>query len=316
MADALLIVSFGGPEGQDEVIPFLQNVVRGRNVPPGRLEEVATHYCHFGGVSPINGQIRALINAVTSELAASRVDLAVYWGNRNWHPFLADTIQQMADEGRRRALAFITSPYASYSGRRQYLEDIAAARATVGARAPQVDELPVFYNHPGFIGPNADNLRTALAEAGSDAAVAFTAHSIPTAMPSSSEYVPQLMETARLVAERAAAPDWRLVYQSRSGPPGEPWLEPDIGDHLRALAGAGIERVVVAPIGFISDHMEVLYDLDVEARATAEGLGLTFIRAPTVGTDPRFVAMIRQLVQEKLDPLDGSAPTPATQDRR
>ena len=300
MADALLVVSVGGPEGQDDVIPFLQNVLRGRQVPAERVEEVASHYRRFGGVSPINSQVRALIAALQDELAASHIDLPVYWGNRNWHPFLSDTIQQMAVDGRQRALAFITSPY-SYSGRRQYLDDVEAARVKVGDRAPVVEELPVFYNHPGFVEANADNLRAALAAAGAGAAVAFTAHSIPTAMEESAEYVAQVTETARLVARQAGLANWCLVYQSRSGPPTQPWLEPDIGEHLQALAHNGVAKVVVAPIGFISDHMEVIYDLDVQAREMAEGLGLTFVRAATVGTAPAFVRMIRQLIETAQD---------------
>jgi ferrochelatase len=306
VADALLVVSFGGPEGQDDVIPFLQNVLRGSHVPPERVEEVASHYRRFGGVSPINSQVRALITALREELAGSHTDLPIYWGNRNWHPFLSDTIEQMAFDGRHRAIAFITSPYASYSGRGQYLEDIAAARAQVSGRAPVIEELPVFYNHPGFVGPNTDNLRAALEAAGRDARVAFTGHSIPTAMAGSAEYVAQLTETARLVAEGAGATSWRLVYQSRSGPPKQPWLKPDIGEHLGALAREGAGRVVVAPIGFISDHMEVVYDLDIEAREIAERLGLSFFRARTVGTAPAFVTMIRQLVEQRLVTADRS----------
>lgn len=301
MADALLVVSFGGPEGQDDVIPFLQNVLRGRHVPPERVEEVAAHYRRFGGVSPINSQVRALITALREELAARHTDLPIYWGNRNWHPFLSDTIRQMTVDGRDRAMAFITSPYASYSGRRQYLDDIEAARARVGERAPVVRELPVFYDHPGFVGANADNLRAALAAAGDGAAVAFTAHSIPMAMPGSAQYVAEVTETARLVAREAGAADWSLVYQSRSGPPAQAWLEPDIGEHLEALAQKGFKQVVVAPIGFISDHMEVIYDLDVQARELAEGLGLTFVRAATVGTAPAFVRMICQLIETAQD---------------
>ncbi len=303
--DALLVVSFGGPEGQDEVIPFLDNVLRGRNVPPERLEQVATHYRRFGGVSPINGQNRALITAVESELQASHLDLPIYWGNRNWHPLLADTIGRMADDGVRRALAFVTSAYGSFSGCHQYLDDLAQARSAVGPQAPVIDKLRLFYNHPGFVGPNADALRHALERVGGNAHVAFTAHSIPLAMASGSPYVHQLNQTARLVAEQAVGGEglpWQLVYQSRSGPPGQPWLEPDIGDHLRALDQAGIDTVVIAPIGFISDHMEVVYDLDVEAKALADRLGIRLVRAATVGTAPAFVTMIRQLVEERIDP--------------
>ncbi|HSS08791.1 MAG TPA: ferrochelatase [Acidimicrobiales bacterium] len=312
MADALLVVSFGGPEGQDDVIPFLQNVLRGSNVPMQRLDQVAQHYRQFGGVSPINGQIRSLIAALKDELAVNDIHLPIYWGNRNWHPFLADTVQQMADDGVQRALAFVTSAYASYSGCHQYLDDIAEARAKVGQGAPEIDKLRVFYNHPGFVGPNADNLRAALVGAGSQAAVAFTAHSLPVSMAATSDYVGQLNETARLVADQAGAPAWQLVYQSRSGPPTQPWLEPDIGDHRRSLARAGVGQVVVAPIGFVSDHMEVVYNLDIEARGLADELGLKFMRAATVGTAPAFVTMIRQLVQERLDPC---APKLALGDR-
>ena len=303
--DALLLVSFGGPEGTDEVLPFLEQVLRGRDVPRRRLEQVAEHYHRFGGVSPINGQNRALIAALTEELDRHGPPLPVYWGNRNWHPFLADTVRRMSADGVRRALAFVTSPYASYSGCRQYLDDIARARAEVGPTAPTIDKVRVFFNHPGFVRPNAANLRACLDQMGGPAHVAFTAHSIPVAMAATSDYVRQLRSTARLVAEQAAPgaePPWQLVFQSRSGPPGQPWLEPDIGDHLRALAAAGVDTVVVAPIGFISDHMEVVYDLDTEAAGLAAELGLRFVRAATVGTDPDFVAMVRQLIDERLGP--------------
>jgi ferrochelatase len=301
--DALLVVSFGGPEGQDEVIPFLENVLRGRNVPPQRLEQVAAHYRRFGGVSPINGQNRALIKAVDEDLRTGGHDLPIYWGNRNWHPFLADTIRRMADDGVTRALAFVTSAYASYSGCRQYLDDLARAQAAVGPAAPAIEKLRLFYNHPGFVGPNAGALRRALDHAPGGAQVAFSAHSIPLAMAATSRYVHQLNQTARLVAgEVAPGLPWQLVYQSRSGPPGQPWLEPDVGNHLQTLSEAGVDSVVVAPIGFISDHMEVVYDLDVETKDVADRLGMQLVRAATVGTDPAFVTMIRQLVEERLDP--------------
>ncbi|MCA1614049.1 MAG: ferrochelatase, partial [Acidobacteria bacterium] len=268
--DALLVVSFGGPEGMGEVIPFLENVLRGRNVPRERLEAVAHHYELFGGVSPINGQNRRLIAALRAELDARGPALPVYWGNRNWHPFLADALRQMRDDGVTRALAFVTSAYSSYSGCRQYREDIERARAEVGGDAPAVDKLRVFYNHPGFVSPNAESLRAALAQLPADrragARVAFTAHSIPLSMASGCDYHAQLEETCRLVARAAGVTDWRLVFQSRSGPPAQPWLEPDICDHLRALRAEGVRDVVVHPVGFISDHMEVIYDLDTEAR--------------------------------------------------
>ncbi|HJQ34200.1 MAG TPA: ferrochelatase [Pyrinomonadaceae bacterium] len=303
--DALLLVSFGGPEGMDEVMPFLSNVLRGRNVPEARMREVAHHYELFGGVSPINGQNRRLIAAIERELEERGPRLPVYWGNRNWHPLLADTIRRMRDDGVKNALAFVTSAYSSYSGCRQYREDIERAREAVGADAPRVEKLRAFFNHPGFVGPNVENLRAALeeipAERRRDARVAFTAHSIPSAMAAGCDYQQQLLETCRLVAEGAGHTNWRLVFQSRSGPPTQPWLEPDICDHLRELKNEGVRDVVVAPVGFISDHMEVLYDLDTEARQLAAELGLNLIRAATVGTHPEFVGMIRELILERID---------------
>src|SRR5918997_2243188 len=301
--DALLFVSFGGPEGTGEVIPFLENVLRGRNVPPERMREVAHHYELFGGVSPINGQNRRLIAALEQELEREGPRLPVYWGNRNWHPMLADTLRRMRDDGVRSALAFVTSAYSSYSGCRQYREDIERAREAVGDGAPRVEKLRAFYNHPGFVGPNVENLRAALGQIpeGRRAAarVAFTAHSVPSAMAAGCDYERQLLETCRLVAEGAGAEHWRLVFQSRSGPPTQPWLEPDICDHLRALKDEGAADVGVAPAGFISDHMEVLYDLDTEARQLSEEIGLEMVRAATVGTHPAFVRMIRELILER-----------------
>ena len=304
--DALLVVSFGGPEGMDDVMPFLANVLRGRNVPESRMREVAHHYELFGGVSPINGQNRRLISALEQELAREGPRLPVYWGNRNWHPLLADTLRQMRDDGIRNALAFVTSAYSSYSGCRQYREDVGRAREAVGDGAPRVEKLRAFYNHPGFVGPNVENLRAALGripeERRAAARVAFTAHSVPAAMAAGCDYERQLLETCRLVAGGAGAGQWRLVFQSRSGPPAQAWLEPDICDHLRALKGEGVEDVVVAPVGFISDHMEVLYDLDTEARQLAGELGVNMVRAATVGAHPEFVRMIRELIIERLDP--------------
>src|SRR5215207_7696565 len=241
--DALLVVSFGGPEGMDDVMPFLANVLRGRNVPESRMREVAHHYELFGGVSPINGQNRRLISALERELEREGPRLPVYWGNRNWHPLLADTLRRMRDDGVKNALAFVTSAYSSYSGCRQYREDVERAREAVGEGAPVVEKLRAFFNHPGFVGPNAGNLGAALEQipAGrrAGAAVAFTAHSIPSAMAAGCDYERQLLETCRLVADAAGAGRWRLVFQSRSGPPTQPWLEPDILDHLRELKGAG-----------------------------------------------------------------------------
>lgn len=303
---ALLVVSFGGPEGMDDVMPFLANVLRGRNVPESRMREVAHHYELFGGVSPINEQNRQLIGALERELEEHGPRLPIYWGNRNWHPLLADTLRQMRDDGIQNALAFVTSAYSSYSGCRQYREDIERARAAVGEGAPRIEKLRAFFNHPGFVGPNVENLSAALKqipEARRAAArVAFTAHSVPAAMAAGCDYERQLLETCRLVAEGAGAQHWRLVFQSRSGSPTQPWLEPDICDHLRALKGEQVTDVVVAPVGFISDHMEVLYDLDTEARQLSDEIGLNMIRAATVGTHQQFVRMIRELIIERLDP--------------
>jgi ferrochelatase len=310
--DAVLVVSFGGPEGPDDVLPFLENVTRGRGVPRDRLVAVAGHYDHFGGVSPINAQNRALIAAVEADFARNGVDLPIYWGNRNWRPYLADTVRQMTADGVRRALAFVTSAYASYSGCRQYQDDIAAAREQVGEGAPQIDKIRHFFNHPGFVEPNVDAVRAALESLPADrrdaARLVFTAHSIPVAMaqasgPEGGLYVAELAETARLVAERVApGRPYDLVWQSRSGPPQVPWLEPDIVDHIDALAGDGVPAVVVSPIGFISDHMEVRWDLDNEAAAAAAARGIAFVRAATPGTDPRFVTMVRELVLERSEP--------------
>ncbi len=307
--DAILIVSFGGPEGMDEVMPFLENVLRGRNVPAERMQEVAHHYELFGGVSPINDQNRLLIAALKQELEAKGPRLPVYWGNRNWHPMLADTLRQMADDGIKDALAFVTSAYSSYSGCRQYREDIERARAMVGPLAPRVEKLRAFYNHPGFIEPNIENVRAALEkiplERRASAHIAFTAHSIPAGMAANCDYQVQLLDTARLVAEGIGHEQWQLVYQSRSGAPTQPWLAPDICDHLRELKNMETTDVIVAPIGFISDHMEVLYDLDTEARVLSEEIGLHMVRARTVGAHPAFISMIRELVLERMtdDPV-------------
>jgi ferrochelatase len=302
--EALLLVSFGGPEGMDDVLPFLENVLRGRPVPRERLSEVAGHYARFGGRSPINDQCRALLGALREELERNGPPLALYWGNRNWHPFLADTLRQMAADGIGRALAFVTSAFGSYSGCRQYLEDIARARAAVGAEAPQVDKLRAFYNHPGYVEPLVESVLAAFegiaAARRANARLVFTAHSIPRVLGAGSPYEAQLRETARLVAAGARQPAWSLAYQSRSGRPGQPWLEPDLLDELRAVAADGAKDVVVAPIGFVSDHMEVIYDLDVEAKGLAVELGLGLVRAATVGTHPRFVRMIRELALERL----------------
>ena len=302
--DAIIVVSFGGPEGPDDVMPFLENVLRGRNVPRERMLEVAEHYQHFGGVSPINAQNRALIAALEVELRQHGPSLPVYFGNRNWHPLLADTLRQMQVDGVRRALAFFTSAFSSYSGCRQYRENVAAAREAVGPGAPEIDKLRVFFNPPGYVEPLAELLAQSLdkipGERRAAAEVLFTAHSIPLSMAANCQYETQLREACRLVAERAGVAAWRLVYQSRSGPPQQPWLEPDVGVAIREGHQRGVRDLVVVPIGFISDHMEVLFDLDVEAQDICQELQVNMVRCPTVGTHPRFVRMIRELIEERL----------------
>jgi len=302
--DAVLLLSFGGPEGPDDVMPFLENVTRGRGVPRQRLEEVAEQYRRFGGVSPINAQNRALLAALEAELAAHGPQLPVYWGNRNWHPFLTDSVARMADDGVRHAIAVVTSAYSSYSGCRQYREDIERARAAVGDRAPLIDKARAYWNHPGFIGPFRRSTAAALAQVPVErrdrARIVFTAHSLPSAMAATSDYEVQLRDAAALVADEIApgAP-WDLVWQSRSGPPQVPWLEPDVNDHLRALAADGVDTVVLVPVGFVSDHQEVVFDLDTQAADTADELGILLVRAATPGTDPEFVAGLRELVAER-----------------
>jgi ferrochelatase len=311
--DAFLLVSFGGPEGPADVMPFLENVTRGRAVPRERLAEVAKHYHRFGGISPINQQCRDLLAAIGKDFAGSGLDLPLYWGNRNWHPHLADTVKAMAANGVRRAIAFVTSAYGSYSSCRQYLDDIEAARAQAGPDAPRIDKIRHFFNHPGFIGPFTESTQAAIATlppvARPDAPLVFTAHSVPASMaaasgPDGGLYPAQLAEVARLVAGGLAAADgherpWRLVYQSRSGPPSVPWLGPDVCDHLADLARAGAPGAVLVPIGFVSDHLEVVFDLDVEAAEAGQRLGLPLARAATPGTHPRFVSMITELVRER-----------------
>jgi ferrochelatase len=304
--DALLIVSFGGPEAMDEVMPFLENVLRGKNVPPERMHAVAHHYELFDGISPINSQNRTLIAVLEKELETNGPRLPIYWGNRNWHPMLPDALQRMTDDGIKNALAFFTSAYSSYSGCRQYREDIARAQVAVGVAAPRVEKLRAFYNHPGFIEPNIENVGKALdripKERRERARIVFTAHSIPSSMAAYCDYEAQLQETCSLIAEGLGHKEWRLVYQSRSGSPAQPWLEPDICDYLAELKEAGTEDVVIAPVGFISDHMEVLYDLDTEARALCEKINLNMVRASTVGAHPTFIKMIRELILERTNP--------------
>ena len=320
--DAILLVSFGGPEGPDDVIPFLENVTRGRGIPRERLAQVGEHYAHFGGVSPINEQCRRQRVALERALADAGMDLPVYWGNRNWDPYLSDEIERMAEDGVTRALALFTSAYSSYSGCRQYRENIIAARDEVAERRPDltiphIDKVRAYYDHPGFIEPFAEATRTAVDELGEDArpTLVFTAHSIPMSMASTSDYEAQLAEAARLVADRVAdpAPPHTLVWQSRSGPPQIPWLEPDVNDEIRRLAGTGVDSVVIVPVGFVSDHIEVMWDLDAEAAATAADAGISFARAVAPGTEPvdAFVAMWVDLVRERIEAERGGSPTRA-----
>ncbi|CAL9583543.1 ferrochelatase [Streptomyces albus] len=319
--DALLLLSFGGPEGPDDVVPFLENVTRGRGIPRERLEEVGQHYYLFGGVSPINEQNRELLAALREDFAAHGLDLPVYWGNRNWAPYLTDTLRDMVRDGHRRVLVLATSAYASYSGCRQYRENLAESLAALraeGLPVPRVDKLRHYFNHPGFVDPVVDGVVASLAELPEDVRAAahltFTTHSIPTAAADTSgpveahgdggAYVAQHLDVAEVITEAVrkrtgTAHPWSLVYQSRSGPPSVPWLEPDICDHLEELHGKGVPGTVMVPIGFVSDHMEVLYDLDTEAMAKAAELGLPARRSPTVGADPRFAAAVRDLVLER-----------------
>jgi protoporphyrin/coproporphyrin ferrochelatase len=351
--DAFLLLSFGGPEGPDDVLPFLENVTRGRGVPRERLAEVAAHYHAYGGVSPINAQCRDMLNGIRAEFAAEGIDLPLYWGNRNWQPFIEDTVRQMKADGIGRAVAFVTSAYGSYSACRQYLDDIDRAVAAAGPGAPRIDKIRPYFNHPGFIEPFAASTEAALAglPAGAQdgARLVFTAHSVPVGMAASSgsvskgtalegsggdrsprggtvpgavggRYAAELREASRLIAERVrgATLPFDLVFQSRSGPPSVPWLEPDVNDHLAALAKGTLTSgeplpegppsgVVVVPVGFVSDHMEVVHDLDVEAAGTAASLGLPFARAEAPGQTPRFAAMVRELVAERLSGAEPQA---------
>ncbi|HEX6935465.1 MAG TPA: ferrochelatase [Actinomycetes bacterium] len=323
--DAFLLVSFGGPEGPDDVLPFLENVTRGRGIPRERLLEVGEHYFGFGGVSPINAQNRALIEAIEKDFAQHEVGLPVYWGNRNWDPYLTDTFARMAADGVTRVLALLTSAYSSYSGCRQYRENLAAAAAPLGDRAPRVDRIRHYFNHPGFVEAMVASTLAAVDDLPPDvrsaARLVFVTHSVPTSMndrsgPDGGAYEAQHRDVARLVAGGVAAAtgtvhELDLVYCSRSGPPAQPWLEPDVNDHLERLSDHGVSGAVLVPIGFVSDHMEVRFDLDTEALATAERLGLPCTRAATVGTDPRFVAAVRELVLERAAVVRGEEPVRA-----
>jgi len=310
--DALLLVSFGGPEGPDDVIPFLENVTRGRGIPRERLAEVGEHYHLFGGRSPINDLNRDLLAAIRKDLAEAGLDLPVYWGNRNWDPYLRDAVAQMAADSITRAACFVTSAYSSWSSCRQYRENLFAAADGVPG-APRLDRLRQYFNHPGFVDPVVDGVVASLEELPADvrdrARIVFVTHSVPDWMndssgPDGGAYLAQHRDVAAVVADRVRAATGvdrahDLVFCSRSGPPQQPWLEPDVNDHLETLAGDGVPAAVLVPVGFVSDHMEVVYDLDTEALATAERLGLAVRRAPTPGTDDRFVAMVRDLLLER-----------------
>lgn len=324
--DALLVLSFGGPEKPEDVVPFLENVTRGRGIPRERLEQVGEHYFLFGGKSPINDQNRALIAELEKDLAEQGIDLPVYFGNRNWDPYLADTLAQMTADGVQRAAVFATSAYSSWSSCRQYRENLFDAVEQVEG-APRLDKLRQYYNHPGFIEPAVDACLAALAElpdGGDRARLVFVTHSIPTAMAETSgsedplgqpreAYVRQHRSAVDEVARRVHEATGRahrhdLVYCSRSGAPSTPWLEPDVNDHLEELATDGVSSVVLMPIGFVSDHMEVIYDLDTEAMETAERLGISAVRAATAGVDQRFVAMVRDLLLERAAAERGETP--------
>jgi ferrochelatase len=302
--DAFLLVSFGGPEGPDDVIPFLEKVLRGRNVPRERMLQVAEHYQQFGGISPINEQNRQLIAALKKELAKQGPNFPVYWGNRNWHPLLTDTVRQMREDGIKNAVAFVTSAYSSYSSCRQYRENIEVARQLAGEGAPQIDKLRPFYNHPLFLQANVENIARALKQVPDDrlesSEIIFTAHSIPDSMAVNCSYAKQLEEISELAAQALHHARFSLVYQSRSGSPAQPWLGPDVCDYLRTLPAKNVTDVVVAPIGFVSDHMEIIYDLDRQAQQLCGELGLNMVRAATVGTHPLFVKMILQLIRERV----------------
>jgi ferrochelatase len=294
--DALLVVSFGGPEKREDVLPFLENVLRGKNVPRERMLEVAEHYYHFDGRSPINDQNKQLIAALEQEFKNHGVKMPVYWGNRNWQPLLPDTLKQMQADGIRHAAALATSAFGSYSGCRQYREDIARAQQAAGVQDMVIEKLPNFYDRPEFIEAITDRVRAAMEQLPGAEQLVFTAHSIPMSMTEFSPYVRQLKEASAAVAAWCGMGAWNLVYQSRSGPRTQPWLEPDICEYLREQHAAGVRSVIICPIGFISDHMEVLYDLDTEARSVCDEIGIKMVRAGTAGSHPKLIGMIRDMV--------------------
>ena len=319
--DAILLISFGGPQGMDDLRPFLAHVLRGRRIPPERIEEVAHHYELFGGVSPINALTQQQADGLRAALAAAGTPLPVYVGMRNWHPYLADTLAEMSRAGVRRAIGFILAAQASYSSCQQYRENVLAARAALraaGLADIEVTYVPGWHLHDGFIQANADHVLAARRrlpqELQPHARLIFTAHSIPTSMADRSRYVEQLLDGAREVARRTAMPDWALVYQSRSGRPQDPWLEPDICDYLRASRDEGLDAAVLCPIGFVCDHIEVLYDLDREATQVAREIGLCMTRADAANADTRFVAMMADVVLATVRRFASGRPLPILHD--
>nr|WP_269329764.1 ferrochelatase [Kineosporia babensis] len=315
--DAVLLLSFGGPEAPDEVMPFLENVTRGRGIPRERLEEVEVHYQHFGGRSPINDENRLLLANLREQLDLAGVgDVPVYWGNRNWAPFTTDVLREAHEAGARRVLTVVTSAYPSYSGCRQYREDLAEALITLSreGRSLRIDKIRHYFDQDGFLQPIADSVAAALQSLPDGSRVVFVTHSIPDVMddasgPLGNAYTQTHREACAAVAERVGTvPEWDLVYCSRSGPPSQPWLEPDIGDHLAELKAKGVPGVVVVPIGFVSDHMEVVFDLDTEAEEIAQGLDLPFVRAATSGRAPAFAASLARLVVERAAAERGENP--------
>lgn len=314
--DGVLLLSFGGPEGPDDVLPFLRNVTRGRGIPEERLVQVAGHYQRFGGRSPINDQNRALLAALRSELARRGLDVPFFWGNRNWHPLLPDALREAHEAGARRLLTLVTSAYSSYSGCRQYREDLAEALTVLAGEGRELalDKVRSYFNHPGFVEPVCEAAATALAALPDGARLLFVTHALPVAAaatsgPDGGAYRAQHLDLAALVATRVGRPgEADLAFCSRSGPPGQPWLEPDVNDRLAELHAEGATGVAVVPVGFVSDHLEVVYDLDVEARATAERLGVAFARAATPGTDPRFVRGLADLLLERAAAERGERP--------
>jgi ferrochelatase len=317
--DAVLFVAFGGPLGPADVRPFLANVLRGRRVSPERVEEVAHHYDLFGGVSPLTDLTMRQARALESALAARGISIPVHVGMRNWHPYLTDTLGELARAGVRRAVGVLAAAQRSYSGCLQYKENVRDAQAqlrTSGITAPDVIFVGDWYQHPGFIDANADHARVAFDKLPenlrSRARLVFTAHSIPVSMAERYPYVAQLEATARLVAAATGRADWALVYQSRSGRPGDPWLEPDICDYLRAERAKGLEAVVLCPVGFLCDHVEVLYDLDVEAAAVCRELGIAMSRSEAVNVHPRFIDALADAVADTWKRYTGGTPLPLT----